>query len=128
MTGSKCRELRSILELTCPQRLYHFLCQADQQQCPCPISCASDSAGLAGQSPIWASTANSLGVGFPRRCAAFHHCSGSRQDSTFSSASSRDRNQFSFRHSCRNLPLNASMKALSVGLPGRLKSRATPFR
>ena len=28
----------------------------------------------------------------------------------------------------RNRPLNASMKALSVGLPGRLKSSSTLFR
>ena len=34
--------------------------------CTCPISCTSDSASFAGQSPIWASTANSLGVWFPR--------------------------------------------------------------
>jgi hypothetical protein len=27
-------------------------------------------------------------------------------------------NQFAFKHSARNLPLNGSMKALSVGLPG----------
>ena len=31
-------------------------------------------------------------------------------------------NQCAFRHSARNLPLNDSMKALSVGLPGREKS------
>ena len=31
-----------------------------------------------------------------------------------------------FRHSARTLPLNDSAKALSVGLPGRLKSRVTP--
>jgi hypothetical protein len=30
-------------------------------------------------------------------------------------------NQCAFRHSARNLPLNDSMKALSVGLPGREK-------
>lgn len=28
------------------------------------------------------------------------------------------------KHSLRNLPLKLSMKALSVGLPGRLKSRS----
>ena len=48
--------------------------------------------------------------------------------STFSSASARDRNQFSFKHSCLKRPLKASMRALSVGFPGRLKSSSTPFR
>jgi hypothetical protein len=38
-----------------------------------------------------------------------------RQSSNFFCASA-------FRHSARNRPLNASMKALSVGLPGREKS------
>ena len=32
-----------------------------------------------------------------------------------------------FRHSARNLPFRLSMKALSVGLPGRLKSKVMPF-
>ena len=41
-------------------------------------------------------------------------------------ASSSDRNQFSFRHSCLTRPLNDSIKALSVGLPGLVKS--TPAR
>ncbi len=36
-------------------------------------------------------------------------------------------NQFSFRHSARNLPLNASISPLSVGFPRRLKSSRTPF-
>jgi hypothetical protein len=31
-----------------------------------------------------------------------------------------------FKHSARNLPLKDSMKALSVGLPGREKSSVTP--
>jgi len=31
-----------------------------------------------------------------------------------------------FRHSTRDLPLSDSMNALSVGLPGRLKSRIAP--
>ncbi len=44
-----------------------------------------------------------------------------RQASTFSRASARLRNQWAFRHSLRKRPLNASMKALSVGLPGREK-------
>ena len=35
-------------------------------------------------------------------------------------------NQCAFKHSVRNLPLNDSMKALSVGLPGREKSSVTP--
>ncbi len=34
-------------------------------------------------------------------------------------------NQWAFKHSVQNLPLNDSMKALSVGLPGREKSRVT---
>jgi len=36
-------------------------------------------------------------------------------------------NQCAFKHSVRNLPLNDSMKALSVGFPGREKSSVTPF-
>jgi hypothetical protein len=36
-------------------------------------------------------------------------------------------NQCWFRHSRRTLALKLSMKALSVGFPGRLKSRMTPF-
>jgi hypothetical protein len=39
-----------------------------------------------------------------------------------------DRNQDAFRHSARKRALNASMSALSVGLPGREKSTSTPFR
>src|ERR1700739_1693409 len=35
-------------------------------------------------------------------------------------------NQCAFKHLLRNLPLNDSMKALSVGLPGREKSSVTP--
>lgn len=35
-------------------------------------------------------------------------------------------NQLAFRESDRNLPLNDSMKELSVGLPGREKSSVTP--
>jgi hypothetical protein len=35
-------------------------------------------------------------------------------------------NQAVFRHSARTLPLKDSAKALSVGLPGRLKSKVTP--
>jgi hypothetical protein len=35
-------------------------------------------------------------------------------------------NQCAFKHSARNLPLNDSMKALSVGLPGREKSSVGP--
>ena len=44
---------------------------------------------------------------------------------TFSSASARERNRFPFRHPCRKRPLNASMKVLSVGFPGRPKSSFT---
>ena len=35
-------------------------------------------------------------------------------------------NQCAFKHSARNLPVNDSMKALSVGLPGLEKSSVTP--
>ena len=37
-------------------------------------------------------------------------------------ASAIDKNQCVFKHSSRSRPLNDSTKALSVGLPGRLKS------
>jgi hypothetical protein len=37
-------------------------------------------------------------------------------------ASAIDRNQEAFRYSCRSRLLNASMKALSLGLPGLEKS------
>ena len=47
---------------------------------------------------------------------------------TFSSASFKGRNEFSFRHPCLKRLLVDSMKALSVALPGRLKSSSTPFR
>lgn len=36
-------------------------------------------------------------------------------------------NHEAFRHTARNDPLNDSMMALSAGLPGREKSRITPF-
>ena len=36
-------------------------------------------------------------------------------------------NQCAFRHSARNVPLNDSMKSLSVGSPGREKSIFIPF-
>ena len=41
-----------------------------------------------------------------------------RHASHFARTSARLRNQEAFRHSARNDPLNDSMKALSVGLPG----------
>ena len=46
--------------------------------------------------------------------------------SHFDRASSGLKNQLAFRHAARNLPLRLSMKAFSVGLPGREKSRVTP--
>jgi len=49
-----------------------------------------------------------------------------RQASILHRASSRDMNQFSFRHSCLNLPLKDSTVALSVGVPGREKSILIP--
>lgn len=51
-----------------------------------------------------------------------------RQASILHRASSKDINQFSFRHSCRNLPLKDSTVALSVGVPGREKSIQTVVR
>ncbi len=50
-----------------------------------------------------------------------------RQASILHRASSRDMNQFSFRHSCRSLPLKDSPVALSVGVPGREKSILMPL-
>ena len=41
-----------------------------------------------------------------------------RQGSSFSAASARVMNQCWFKHLVRKRPLNASMKALSVGFPG----------
>lgn len=38
-----------------------------------------------------------------------------------------DRNQRAFRHSSRRRPFNDSTKAMSVALPGRLKSSVTPI-
>lgn len=49
-----------------------------------------------------------------------------RQASNFWTPCGSVKNQWVFRHSALNLPLNTSMKALSVGLPGRDKSRITP--
>jgi hypothetical protein len=48
-----------------------------------------------------------------------------RHASSFSLASPKLMKQWAFRHSARSRPLNASMKALSVGLLGREKSRMT---
>jgi len=41
-------------------------------------------------------------------------------------ASLRSRNQCSFRHSSRNLPLKLSTWAFCIGLPGSMKCRCTP--
>jgi len=41
-------------------------------------------------------------------------------------ASASDVNQWASRHSNRNVPLNDSTYALSVGFPGREKSIRTP--
>src|SRR5256885_2773285 len=43
----------------------------------------------------------------------------------FCFASSSERNQLTFKHSSRKLPLNDSMNGLSVGFPGREKSNVT---
>src|SRR4030095_7138393 len=43
----------------------------------------------------------------------------------FSFASSSERNQLTFKHSSRKLPLKDSMNGLSVGFPGREKSSVT---
>src|SRR5215213_9147096 len=43
----------------------------------------------------------------------------------FSFASSNERNQLTFKHSSRKLPLKDSMNGLSVGFPGREKSNVT---
>src|ERR1700754_571275 len=43
----------------------------------------------------------------------------------FSFASASERNQLTFRHSSRKLPLNDSMNGLSVGFPSREKSSVT---
>jgi len=48
------------------------------------------------------------------------------QASNFSAASARLKNQWAFKHSWRNFPLKASMKALSVGLPGLLNPKPHP--
>lgn len=48
-----------------------------------------------------------------------------RQVSTILWASVNDGNQWAFRHSARNVPLNDSTKALSVGFPGREKATIT---
>jgi hypothetical protein len=42
-----------------------------------------------------------------------------------SQASASVKNQWVFRHSARKRSLNASMKVLSVGFPGREKSSVT---
>src|ERR1700722_2918437 len=51
----------------------------------------------------------------------------SRQALILSSASSRERNQFTFKHSSLKLPLKDSIKGLSVGFPGLEKSKVTLF-
>jgi hypothetical protein len=49
-----------------------------------------------------------------------------RSSLAFSSRIVEAMNQCAFKHSAWNLPLNDSMKALSVGFPGREKSSVTP--
>ena len=85
-------------------------------------------AGAQQQPTEYARRANSAGGTLPRllcgRCSLYAR----RQDSIFSRASDSVKNQCSFRHSWRNRALNDSINALSVGLPGRLKSSVTPFQ
>jgi len=52
------------------------------------------------------------------RCADGTRCSPFAS-ALFYMASSKDINQFIFRHSSRKLPLKDSMWGLSVGVPGR---------
>ena len=49
-----------------------------------------------------------------------------RQHSSFSRASTRDKNRWIFRHSSRRLPLDDSINVLSVGFPGRERSIIPP--
>ena len=95
---------------TCPDRRLDF-----------PVS--FDAGGLVAPTQ-WSSAA---GVLFPIAPCGLTSLQSLRQQSSFSLASASDKNQRVFRHSARSRPLNASMKALSVGLPGREKSSVTLF-
>ena len=73
----------------------------------------------AGQSAVSANPANSLGDRLPSALWGLSPFEYLRQDSTFSSAFSRDRNQFPFMHPRRKRPLNAS-ELLDEGVVRRL--------
>ncbi len=76
---------------------------------------------------LWPPGQRLPGRGCPGRCGDVRRCSaGATPPSIFSRASSKDKNQLSLRHSARSLALKASIVALSVGLPGRLKSNSMP--
>ena len=94
----------------------------------CPISCTNLSESFAGQSAIVANAPNSLRDRFPSELWGLSPLQCLLQDSTLSSASSKDRNQCSLRHSCLKRPLNDSMKALFVGILGHMKSSYALFR
>ena len=66
--------------------------------------------------------AKALGVKVPRAEWGLSLLSSVLPCSIRSRASAMDRNHEAFRHSARGRLLNASMAALSVGLPGREKS------
>ena len=63
---------------------------------------------------------------FPRALRGHSSWYGFGQEPAFASAPSRESSYFSIRHFGRNRPSNASMKAASAGLPGRLAPGSKP--
>ena len=71
--------------------------------------------------------AKSRGVVSPRELCGRYSLYSLRQASICIRASVNDWNQLALRHSPRKVPLNGSMKALSLGFQGLEKSKVTSF-
>ena len=122
--------IRTLLPLTCPRKLGHEEVESEPEvNLPQAwttggwTTAASSGGRLAGIASGPMKHRRHL---VADRTVRAHLVMSLRQASHFSRASSRLRNQCAFRHSARNLPFRLSMNALSVGLPGRLKSSVTP--
>ena len=99
----------------------HFRLEADKRRSwSSYIFRAGLGASFTGQSAVSANAANSLWERLPRALWGLSRLWSLCQDSTFPAASSRDRKQFSSRHSCRNRPLKASpVEILDEGVARR---------
>ena len=96
-----------LISRECSPFLYHFWCgffslfQAALAFWPCSASCFS------------------IGERYPNALWGLSVLYSICHDVIFARASSIDKNQCSFKHSCRKRELNASTSVLSHGLPGR---------